>query len=137
MKLLAMFTALLLGTAARAADETPFELGGDATKGSDYYKMLCIQCHGEKGRGDGPAATSVALDPKPANFTDPKNLARLTPEYVYQVIRDGGPSHGKSALMVSWRDNLSDEQLRNVAAYVLRFKPAAKSKPVAPKKEKK
>lgn len=125
MKLHAMFTTLLISSAAFAGESTPFELKGDAKKGADHYAMLCIQCHGEKGRGDGPAAKSVALDPKPANFADPKNVERLTPEYVYEVIRDGGPSHGKSALMVSWRDNLTDEQIRNVAAYVLLFKPAA------------
>lgn len=121
-------SCLLLGLTTAAQAEEPFVLNGDAKKGEDLYKILCIQCHGEKGRGDGAASTAASLVPKPTNFTDPANAARLTDEWVYQVIKDGGPKHGKSALMVSWSGSLDDQQLRNVAAYVLRFKRPAKPK---------
>lgn len=119
--------------APKSADAgVPFVLGGDAKKGEAKYKQLCFSCHGAKGKGDGAAATAAKLDPKPTNFTDPKNAERLTPEWVYQVIRDGGPSHGKSPLMVSWGGTLEDEDVRNLAAWVLSLKGPAK----APKKPK-
>lgn len=122
MKPIAIWLALLSPFVVSA--EEPFVLGGDAKKGEDLYKMLCIQCHGEKGRGDGPAATAASLNPKPTNFADPANASRLTDEWVFRVIKDGGPKHGKSALMVSWSGSLDDQQLRHVAAFVLRFKRA-------------
>lgn len=123
MRATAAVLALLLGATAQAGD-AKFVLKGDAGRGKGHYTTLCTQCHGERGRGDGPAATAAKLDPQPTNFTDPKNAERLTPEWVYQVVRDGGPSHQKSPLMVSWSGTLKDQEIRNVAAYVLKLKKA-------------
>lgn len=117
---------LVLVPFASALAEEPFALNGDPVKGKDHFTLLCISCHGEKGKGDGVAAKAVLLKPKPTSFADPANASRLTDEWVYKVIKDGGPSHGKSALMVSWSGSLNDQEIRNVAAYVLTFKPAVK-----------
>ena len=38
-------------------------------KGSEFFRQNCVQCHGELGRGDGPAAAT--LNPRPRNFTSP------------------------------------------------------------------
>lgn len=38
-------------------------------KGSELFKKNCVQCHGELGHGDGPAAAT--LNPRPRNFTSP------------------------------------------------------------------
>lgn len=119
---------LLLAPFAIALADEPFALNGDSVKGKDHFTLLCISCHGEKGKGDGVAAKAVLLKPKPTSFADPANASRLTDEWVYKVIKDGGPSHGKSALMVSWSGSLNDQEIRNVAAYVLTFKPAVKPK---------
>lgn len=116
-----------------------FELKGDAAKGEAKYKTLCVSCHGEKGDGNGPAA--AALNPKPTNFTDAANAERLTEEYTYKIIKDGGAANGKSPLMVAWSGSMKDDELRDVAAYVLKFKPAkaapAKAEPAkaAPAKD--
>lgn len=124
MKTLSLLVLLAPFSIALADD--PFVLNGDPVKGKDHFTLLCISCHGEKGKGDGVAAKAVLLKPKPTSFADPANASRLTEEWVYQVIKDGGPSHGKSALMVSWSGSLNDQEIRNVAAYVLTFKPTAK-----------
>lgn len=113
---------VLLACTAYAGDK--FELKGDAAKGATQYATLCVSCHGEKGDGNGPAGS--ALTPKPTNFTDAANAARLTDEYVYKVIKDGGAANGRSALMVAWSGVMKDDELRNVAAYVQKFKPAKK-----------
>lgn len=110
----------------------PFELKGDAAKGEAQYKTLCVACHGEKGDGAGPAGG--ALNPKPTNFTDAANAARLTDEWVYKMIKEGGAANGKSALMVSWAGAMNDQQIRDTAAFVLKFKPAAAA-PAAPAKD--
>ncbi len=111
----------LVGSAAFAA-EAKFELKGDAGKGATTFRTLCVSCHGETGKGDGAAA--AALTPKPCNFTDPVNAERLTDEHVYKTIKDGGAAVGRSPLMVAWSSTLKDDQIRDVAAYVLSFKPA-------------
>ncbi len=118
--------SLLLGltVAASALADAKFDLKGDAAKGEATFKQLCLSCHGEKGDGNGPAG--AALQPKPTNFTDPANAERLKPEYVYNVVKKGGAANGRSPLMVAWEGVLKDDQVRDVAAYVLKFKPAGK-----------
>ncbi|MEW5743128.1 MAG: cytochrome c [Myxococcota bacterium] len=125
MKQALLVGAVLLSSTAFAADK--FELKGDAAKGEATYKTMCVSCHGEKGDGNGPAG--AALNPKPTNFTDPANAERLTDEYAYKIIKDGGAAMGKSPLMVAWSGSLKDDQLRDVAAYVLKFKPAKAAEP--------
>lgn len=137
MKKLFLIVSVLVAGSAFAADK--FELKGDAAKGEEKYKLLCVACHGEKGDGNGPAG--AALNPKPTNFTDAANADRLTDEHVYKVIKDGGAANGRSPLMAPWSGSLKDDELRNVAAYVQKFKPAkadakkdAKKAAPAPKK---
>ena len=90
--------------------------------GGDVHVLIAGQ------GADAVAAAAAKLDPRPTNFTDPRNAARLTPEWIYQVIRDGGPTHGKSPLMVSWGGTLTDADVRDLASHVLRLKTATKSK---------
>lgn len=123
-------------TAAPAKDAKPaFVLGGDPAKGAATFKTLCVSCHGEKGQGDGPAA--AALNPRPANFADPKRAAETTDEYVYKMVKDGGAANGKSPLMVGWGPVLNDDaKVRDVAAYVRSLsKTAAPAPAPAPAKD--
>lgn len=127
-------TLLLAGLVALPAFAADFELKGDAAKGATSFKTLCVSCHGEKGDGNGPAG--AAINPHPTNFTDPANAARLTPEWVYKMVKNGGAANGKSPMMVAWNGALNDQQIRDVSAYVLTFKPAAPAAaPAAPAKK--
>jgi len=134
MKKLVLVAGLL---ALPAFADAPFELKGDAAKGETQFKTLCVACHGEKGDGNGPAG--AALTPKPTNFTDAANADRLTDEWVYKMVKNGGQANGKSPMMVAWSAALNDQQIRDVAAYVLKFKPAkaapVKAAPAAPAKD--
>ncbi|MBL8911347.1 MAG: cytochrome c [Archangium sp.] len=127
-----ILTAVLVSVPAFAG---PFELKGDAAKGEANYKQLCASCHGEK--GDGTGAAAAALNPKPTSFADAANADRLTDEWVYKMIKDGGAANGKSAMMVAWSGVLKDDALRDVAAYVLKFKPAKAAAPADKKPAKK
>ena len=113
-----------------AKDAKPaFVLGGDAVKGAETFKQMCTSCHGEKGAGDGAAA--AALNPKPANLSDPKRSAEVTDEYIYKMIKEGGAANGRSPLMVAWGPALgSDTKVRDVAAFVR----SLSKQPEAPKK---
>jgi len=119
MKTKLLMMAVVMVSGAAMADDK-FALKGDAAKGAEKFATLCVSCHGDKGDGNGVAA--AALTPKPTNFADPANAARLTDEYVYKVIKDGGAANGRSPMMVAWSGTLKDDELRNVAAYVLKFK---------------
>jgi cytochrome c553 len=95
---------------------------GSAEKGAEKYKVFCVTCHGEKGDGNGPAGAN--LNPKPGNFTDAARAAELTDQYVYEMIKEGGLSKGRSALMVPWKTSLTEDDLLNVTAYVRAFSKA-------------
>jgi mono/diheme cytochrome c family protein len=40
------------------------------SRGKELFDLNCISCHGESGRGDGPAAAT--MNPHPRNFTSPE-----------------------------------------------------------------
>ena len=115
-----------------ALADAPFELKGDAGKGETHYKTMCVSCHGDKGDGNGPAGG--ALTPKPTNFTDATIADRMTDEWVYKMVKNGGAANGRSPLMVAWAGALNEQQIRDVSAYVLKFKPA-KAPAAEPKKD--
>jgi len=57
-------------------------------KGKTLYSTGCASCHGNEGKGDGIAGTS--LNPKPRNFTDPngwKNGSTITG--IYKTLQEG------------------------------------------------
>ena len=128
MKQLVLAAAAVLALPAFAEG---FELKGDAAKGEAQYKTMCVSCHGEKGDGNGAAA--AALTPKPSNFTDPANAERLTDEWIYKMVKNGGAANGKSPMMVAWAGAMNDQQIRDVSAYVAKFR-AAKAPAAAPAK---
>lgn len=80
------------------------------------FNSVCAMCHGQDGKGNGPAAT--ALNPKPANFTDP-TFWKTTPDSVlFKAIKDGAASIGKSPLMTAWGGSYSDADIRALVAYI-------------------
>ena len=62
-----------------------------------FFNGRCIPCHGENGRGDGPAGK--ALKPPPRNFTDKTWQAKVTDAHIEDVILHGGASVGLSPVM--------------------------------------
>jgi mono/diheme cytochrome c family protein len=88
----------------------------DAAAGKADYQIFCSSCHGPTGGGDGPVAQ--ALDPKPARHSDGNFMNPLKDDYLFQVIKFGGPSVGKSPMMAPVGGSLSDQQIRNVIAFI-------------------
>ncbi len=83
----------------------------DLKQGKALYTQNCVACHGDHGRGDGPAA--AALNPKPANFTDAKKMDSLAPFDAFNTIRLGVPG----TPMLPFQ-SLSDEETWNLAFYI-------------------
>ena len=91
---------------------------GDAKKGKEKYmeNLRCSACHGESGKGDGPAA--VALNPKPRNYTDCAVMGKKSDAELFKVIKEGGPAVGLSPLMVAWGTQLSDKEIWDIIAFI-------------------
>ncbi len=88
----------------------------DPEAGGAGYQVYCATCHGPEGDGDGPLAAS--LDPKPARHSDGTYMNPLTDDYLFKIIKFGGPAVGKSPLMAPMDGTLSDQQIRNVIAFL-------------------
>ncbi len=79
---------------------------GDARKGKIIFIKYCSGCHGTTGQGDGYRL----LGPSPADLTG------LSPERddaeLLKTIHEGKPN------MPAWRERFTDEESRDVLAYV-------------------
>jgi len=65
----------------------------------------------------------VALDPKPANFTDPEHARYYSDAGRLEIIRNGIPIGGSA--MVGFSGRLSDAGILDVHAYVATLRGAA------------
>lgn len=120
--------ALSLGASGVGADEEnaqdlvkkePFELNGNSARGRGIFQNNCIACHGVDGNGQGPL--SGAFDPPPGNFTNKARMAGLDDLYLYTIVSEGGPAVGKCMEMGAWKHTLSDQQVRDVVAFIRTF----------------
>lgn len=80
------------------------------------FAELCTVCHGAGGKGDGPSAQG--LEPKPADFTNCKAMAKDSDEVLFKMIKEGGQSVGRSTVMPAWRDSLGDPQIRDLVKFI-------------------
>jgi mono/diheme cytochrome c family protein len=68
----------------------------------DIFARRCATCHGERGRGDGPAGRG--LFPPPRDFTDAAWQASVDDARLRRVIVEGGASVGLSSHMLANAD---------------------------------
>ncbi len=99
--------------ATAAAPQQSFDAKGQ-------FETVCATCHGTTGEGNGPGA--AALDPKPANFTDPAFWKGKTDAELIKAIREGGASVGKSPLMPAWGALYDQAKAEALLAYLKTLK---------------
>ena len=88
--------------------------GPDATafRGSLVFFNYCVTCHGPNADGNGRAAR--LYNPRPANLrASDKNAA-----YMKLIVRNGGKALARSEFMPPWGEELTDEQIGDVVAYL-------------------
>ncbi len=93
----------------------------DPKNGKLIYNGGCIACHGSEGKG-APQSLTVFL--RPDTFPDFTRCDQTTPEANSAwkaVILHGGPSRGFSQIMPAFSDQLSNEQIDDVIAYMRQF----------------
>lgn len=70
------------------ATENPVERTSEAVaEGSELYKKNCLMCHGENGKGDGPATKFIK--PAPADISTAEVQERLTDGEIFWKITEG------------------------------------------------
>ena len=98
---------VVLGSSALALD-IPRE---NAKKGEILYQKYCVDCHGEKGKGDGHRAP--LLSPRPGNLVSAATSTKTDRELL-QAISNGVPR----TAMRGWKDQLSEEDRLHVLAFI-------------------
>jgi mono/diheme cytochrome c family protein len=127
---------LAVPTVALAADDLQAELAqmkqalaqlqrqAARPAGKDIYEAACAPCHGTRGTGMGPAASRFLQHA--TDFTQGAYKLRSTPAKVLlpgdleRTIREGMPG----TEMVPFRGVLSEQGIKDVAAYVRSLAPA-------------
>jgi mono/diheme cytochrome c family protein len=87
---------------AQAAPTAQAPAAAPGESAHEVFKSRCSPCHGNTGRGDGPA--SATLNPRPRDYSDAAWQKTVTDEQLKQVILYGGAAVGKSPVMPSQPD---------------------------------
>ena len=123
---MAMVTGLLfLGFNSHAQDEWVAPTSSDkivnplkgdanaAANGQKLYKVLCVICHGAKGKGDG--AAGAGLTPKPTNLTT-SEFQSQTDGAIFWKIKEGRPP------MASYETSIPENKRWEIINYIRTLK---------------
>jgi len=84
------------------------------TAGKKLYGAQCAACHGENGRGNGPAAASI--NPPPSDLTLAVHTPIASDGYLYWAIGEGGAPVGSA--MPAFKESLQADQAWKIILYL-------------------
>ncbi len=90
--------------------------------GKKIFTKSCVTCHGEGGKGDGPAA--AAFKKKPADFTDAEHSKFYSDQGRIHIIKKGV----KDTPMPAWESMLKEQEILSVHAYIRSLRSSASVK---------
>lgn len=129
-----VFSALLLVVFAASGQGVPpvnkvqAEMP-DVASGKKTFTEYCASCHGEDGKGIGPAASALKTPPSDLTKLAKMHAGKFPEDYVSEIVRIGKPvqAHG-SADMPVWgpifntRDKFNElavrQRIKNLCAYL-------------------
>ena len=97
----------------------PASRAADMAAAKQNYDTFCVKCHGPGGKGDGPAAATLAVNPR--NFTDCAAMGKISDDTLFKVIKSGGASVNLSKDMQAWSTGFADDEIHDLVAYVRTF----------------
>lgn len=105
MKLLApLMLAAVLAAPALAAQDAKAPAKPDLAQGETKYTAVCAACHGADGN------SAIAANPK---------LSQQHPEYLVKQLQEFKSGKRNSAVMKGFAAVLSDEDMRNISAWLV------------------
>ncbi len=107
-------TLLLLGGSALALLFLPHPVPKSATAVQRAYLSRCADCHGASGRGSWRATIFLI---QPGDLADREVMSRLSDDYLFGIIKDGGATIGKPG-MPAFGYHLTDPEIRALVAHV-------------------
>lgn len=90
----------------------------DLQAGRRIFETVCAACHGTTGRLPDDSPLRAAMDPPPADLSDPLFNSREPASDWALVVAHGGHAMGLSAQMPAQGQALSPQDIGNVVAYV-------------------
>ncbi len=103
-KLLIVTSMLAAAAAASAADV------------KENWEKHCLKCHGADGKGDTKMGKKVGVK----DYTDPKVQAEMKDDKMVKSVKEGIKEGDKTKMKPA--ENLSDEEIKALVAYVRVFK---------------
>jgi len=82
--------------------------GDEYAQGKKLFENKCQICHGSDGKGNGPAA--AAMNPRPADFTNPEFWQGDVDKKIAETIRTGKGS------MPAFQ--LTDDEIQSIIDYI-------------------
>jgi mono/diheme cytochrome c family protein len=108
------FSIYWIGESARLADAKELSVVERVNRGRAIYQEQCAACHGAQGEGGvGPALNNRLL------------LKSTLDEVFFSVVRSGVPNTQMPAWSVDYGGPLTDEDVRDVVAFMRAWEPAA------------
>jgi cytochrome c oxidase cbb3-type subunit I/II len=95
----------------------------DFIKGQALYGLYCAQCHGDDGKGDGPASINTTggyIHPEPANFEESGSDFTNYGRWVWKVTKGVETTN-----MPPWEEALNSQEIELVIFYEQTFSKAA------------
>ncbi len=92
--------------------------GADVQKGMQYASKHCAKCHGNDGKGSGPALAVIGVTTPLVDWTNKADMSKLSDDFLTEIIDKGGKAVGKSSHMPGYADKLSGEQIADLIAYI-------------------
>jgi mono/diheme cytochrome c family protein len=94
------------------------ELRGDPANGQALHVEHCAACHGTTGAAD---VVVMHMDETPKDQSDPDYMRTLPDAFLYLAICRGGVGVGKSLIMSPWGDFFSDQEIKDLIAWIRTF----------------
>ena len=107
-------TLLLMAGSVLALLFVPHPVPRTATAVQRTYLTRCATCHGANGRGSWRATIFFI---RPGDLTDREAMSRLSDDYLFNLIKNGGATIGKPG-MPAFGYHLSDAEIRALVAHV-------------------
>lgn len=115
MRMRTFFWCLTVGFAVTWAAPIATQVPGSSAheRGEALYQRHCAACHGVDGGADTPAGR--LLEPRPRDFSDPVDMARVTYDRMYHAIKNGRPG----TAMAPWGKVLTEIEIGDLIDYIL------------------